>query len=59
MEGSIQDSVDHSNTTMVSNTQFVIVCGGIGVLVAVLGLFYESVVVGKRRFNRFLRKKKR
>ena len=59
MEGSIQDSVDHSNTTMVSNTQFVIVCGGVGVLVAVLGLFYESVVVGKRRFNRFIRKKKR
>ena len=59
MEGSIQNSIDNSNTSMVSNTQFVVACGGIGVLVAVLGLFYEHFVVGKRRFRRFLGTKKK
>ena len=44
---------------MISNTQFVLACGGVGVIVAILGLFFDSVVVGKRRFNRFLRTKKK
>ncbi len=58
VEGSVQNSMNSSNS-MISNTQFVLVCGGVGVIVAILGLFFDSVVVGKRRFNRFLRTKKK
>lgn len=59
VEGSIQDSMNSPNTFFISNTQFVLVSGGVGVLVAILGLFYESFVVGKRRVNRFVRNKKK
>ena len=59
VEGSIQNSVDNTNASMISNTHFVLACGGVGVIVAVLGLFFESFVVGKRRFNRFLHTKKK
>ena len=57
VEGSVQSSIDNSNSSMISNTHFVLACGGVGVIVAVLGLFFESFVVGKRRFNRFLNTK--
>ena len=59
VEGSVQSSIDNSNSSMISNTHFVLACGGVGVIVAVLGLFFESFVVGKRRFNRFLHTKKK
>lgn len=59
VEGSVQSTIDNSNSSMVSNTYFVLICGGIGVLVSILGLFFESFVVGKRRFNRFLHTKKK
>lgn len=59
VEGSVQNSIDNSNSSMISNTHFVLLCGGIGVIVSVLGLFFESFVVGKRRFNRFLHTKKK
>lgn len=59
VEGSVQNSIDNSNSSMVSNTQFVVICGGIGLLVAILGLFFESFVVGRRRFHRFLKRKRK
>lgn len=59
VEGSVQNTIDNSNDTLVSNTQFVAICGGVGVLVAILGLFFESFVVGRRRFHRFLKRKRK
>lgn len=57
VEGSIQNSTD--NLALISNNQFLLVCGGIGLFVSILGLFFESFVVGKRRFHRFLYTKKK
>lgn len=59
VEGSVQSSVDNTNSSMVSNIEFTLACGGIGVIVGVLGLFFDSFVVGKRRFGRFMRTKKK
>ncbi len=59
VEGSVQGSLNNTNTSPVSNLQFVCICGGIGLLVSVLGLFFETFVVGRRRFNRFLRRKRK
>ena len=58
-EGSVQSTLDNSDTPLLSNTQFVVICGIVGVIVAILGLFFETFVVGKRRFNRFLHRKKK
>ena len=57
MEGSIQNSTGALD--MISNNQFVLLCGVIGLFVSILGLFFESFVVGKRRFHRFLYTKKK
>ena len=59
VEGSVQQGVNSTNASMLSNTEFVLVCGGVGFVVGILGLFFDSFVVGKRRFNRFLRTKKK
>ncbi|MBR0271263.1 MAG: hypothetical protein IJQ68_04630 [Methanobrevibacter sp.] len=59
IDGSVQSSLDNTNASMISNTEFVLVCGGIGVVVGILGLFFDSFVVGKRRFDRFMRTKKK
>ena len=58
VEGSVQNSMNSSDS-MISNTHFVLACGGVGVLVAILGLFFESFVVGRRRFHRFLKRKRK
>ena len=59
VEGSVQNSIENSNTTFLSNVQFVAICGGIGLIVSVLGLFFETFVVGRRRFKRFVRRKRK
>ena len=59
IEGPIQSSVDSTNSSMLSNMQFTLICGGVGLAVGLIGLFFESVVVGSRRFNRFLHTKKK
>ena len=44
---------------MLSNAEFSLVCGGFGVIVGLIGIYYDSFVVGFRRFKRFLRTKKK
>ena len=56
VDGSVHNST--TNSTLISNGQFVAVCGGVGFVVAVLGLFFETFVVGRRRFGRLFRRKR-
>lgn len=59
MEGSIQDSINQTNSSMMSNSYFVIVTGAVGVVVAVLGIYFESFGIFSRRFKRFMGKKRK
>lgn len=59
MEGAIQDSVNNTNASMLSNMEFVAVCGGIGVVVAIIGIYFDSVVPAYRRFKKFMSEKRK
>lgn len=59
IEGPIQDSVNSANSTMLSNTEFTLACGALGVLVSVMGIYIDSVVPAYRRFRKFLNEKRK
>lgn len=51
MEGPVQDSINQTNTSMLSNTEFVLVSGGVGVVVALMGVYFDNVVVVFRKIK--------
>ena len=59
VEGPVQDSMNDTNSSMLSNWQFTLVCGGIGVIVALIGIYMDSVIPAYRRFRKFLRTKRK
>ena len=59
MEGPIQDSLNSTNASMVSDTTFVLITGGIGVVVAIMGIYFDSIVVYYRRLRKFMKTKRR
>lgn len=59
IEGPIQDSINNTNESMLSNTEFTLVCGGVGVVVALIGVYIDSVVPAYRRFKKFLDEKRK
>ena len=59
IEGPIQDSVDNTNSSMLSNMEFTLVCGGLGVVVGLIGIYVDSVVPAYRRFRKFLRERRK
>jgi len=59
IEGPIQDSVNNTNSSMLSDLEFTLVCGGIGVIVAIIGIYMDSVVPAYRRFREFLNTKRK
>lgn len=60
MEGPIQSSIDsHNSTTTMSSTKFVLITGALGVIVALIGIYFDSVVVYYRRLRKFSKEKKK
>ena len=59
IEGPSQSTLDNTNASMLSNTEFTIACGGLGVVVGLIGIYFNTVAVGFRRFNRFLHTKRK
>ena len=59
IDGPVQNTVDITNSSMLSNNEFVIVSGIFGVVVGLIGIYFDSFVVGFRRFKRFLRTKRK
>ena len=49
IEGPIQDSLNETNSSMLSNFEFTLVCGGIGVVVAIMGIYVDRVIPAYRR----------
>lgn len=59
IEGPVQDSMNNTNSSMLSNWQFTLVCGGVGVIVALIGIYIDSVVPAYRRFKKFMETKRK
>lgn len=57
IEGPIQNTINQTNQSMLSYNEFVAVSGVIGVAVAVIGIYFDNVVVSYRKFKKFLNKK--
>ena len=58
IEGSIQDRVNQTNASMLNNAEFALVCGGVGVVVAIMGIYMDSLVPAYRRLKRTFRRRK-
>ena len=56
--GPVQNTVDDVNSSMISNTHFVLITGAFGVVVALIGIYFESFGVLSRRFKKFMGKKR-
>lgn len=59
IDGPVQDSINATNSSMLTNIEFTLVCGTIGVVVAVIGIYMDSVVPAYRRFRKFMNKKRK
>lgn len=60
IEGPLQDTLNSTNASMLNTFEFTLVCGGVGVVVAILGIYVDSVIPAYRRIKKtFKRNKKR
>jgi len=59
IEGPIQDSINNTNSSMLTGPQFTLVCGGVGVIVAIFGIYMDSLVPAYRRFKKFMKTKRK
>jgi len=59
IEGPVHDTIDKTNSSMLSNVEVTLISGGIGVVVALIGIYIDSVVPSIRRFRKFLGEKRR
>lgn len=57
IDGPIQDTINQTNQSMLSYNEFVAVSGVVGVIVAVMGIYFDSVVVTYRKLKKFLNRK--
>lgn len=44
---------------MLSNFEFILVCGGFGIIVAIIGIYMDSVVPAYRRFKKAINTKRK
>lgn len=58
IEGPVQNLENNTNSSLLTNTQFTLVCGGIGIVVAILGIYFDSFVVAGRRIKKFFGRKR-
>ena len=59
IEGPVQNRINDTNSSMIPSTQFVLITGGVGVIVSLIGIFFDSLVVYYRRFRKFVTEKKK
>ena len=57
IEGPTQNVVNQTNQSMISDNEFILVSGVVGVMVSVVGIYFDAVVVSYRKFKKFLNKK--
>ena len=58
MEGPVQNNFNNTNSSLVPSYQFVLCTGIVGVVVAVLGIYFDSIGVFTRKFKKFTKGKR-
>ena len=59
VEGPLQDKLNDTTESMLPSYQFVLITGVVGVIVAVLGIYYESFGIFSRKSKKFLTEKRK
>ena len=59
MEGPVQTTMNDTNSSLIPSYQFVLITGVVGIIVAVFGIYYESLGVFSRRFKKFMSEKRK
>jgi hypothetical protein len=59
VEGPIQDKLNDTSEAMLPSYQFVLITGIIGVIVALLGIYYETFGLSSRKFKKFIMKERK
>lgn len=57
VSGPVQDVVAQTNSSMLSGSEFTVATGILGMVVAGLGIYFDSIAVGFRKFRKFLKRK--
>lgn len=57
VSGPVQDSITETHDSMLSNAEFTVVTGFVGIIVAVIGIYFDSIVVGFRKLNKRLKRR--
>ena len=59
IQGPVQESINNTNASMLSNYEFILVCGGVDVVVALLGIYIDTIIPAYRRFKKFINSKRK
>ena len=59
MEGPVQNTLNDTNSSLIPSYQFVLCTGIVGVVVAVFGIYFDSIGVFTRRFRKFMGQKRK
>lgn len=52
--GPVSDSIERTNASMLSYNEFICATGIFGVIVAIFGIYFDTVVVGFRKLKKFI-----
>ncbi|WP_299526243.1 hypothetical protein [uncultured Methanobrevibacter sp.] len=56
IDGPVQNVINQTNSSMLSYNQFVAVSGVVGVIVSIIGIYFDNVIVGWRKFKKFIKR---
>ena len=59
IEGPLQDSLNKTNSSMLTNVEITLIGGCFGIIVAILGIYADSVIPFYRRFKKSFRRKRK
>ncbi len=57
VSGPVQDVMAQTNSSMLSNEEFIVMTGIVGMIFAGVGIYFDSIVVGFRKLRKFLKRK--
>ncbi|MCR5027109.1 MAG: hypothetical protein K6A34_06685 [Methanobrevibacter sp.] len=59
IDGPVHNTLNSTNASMLSNTEFSLACGGFGVVIGLIGIYFDTFAVYYRRFKRSVNTKRK
>lgn len=56
IDGPVQSAINQTNSSMLSYNEFVVISGVVGVFVSIIGIYFDNVIVGWRKFKKFIKR---